>query len=142
VQGSGRRYRHLAAALVRGCGTLVVCAALLNLLAWPGCFFDFSAPARCKGADVHVAAASEVDLSKVSCIRAVVSGQNGKEYAMVQPSAGWPNDVKQYVCLDEGTVTITITAYDAGGVLVAVGTGQSVDRSAMNIELRSTVPWT
>jgi hypothetical protein len=43
--------------------------------------------------------------------------------------------------LGSGTVTVTLTAYDDAGFLLALGSGQSTDQSEVDIEIRSTVPW-
>lgn len=119
--------------------------AVASPFAWLGCVFNVNANVpKCLGANVHVVA-KDLDLSKVACVRAVISGSGGspsEEAALPMPPEGWPSEVRELVCFkDSGTVQITITAYDGAGRLMGLGTGKSFDYSDVKIELQSVVPW-
>jgi hypothetical protein len=127
------------------CGVIVASGLLLEALASMGC--DFKIPPflvggpGCTEVWVRVVAADEMELSKIACVRIVVAGSKTEERTMAKPANGWPKQVQDRVCVDDGTYDVTITAYDDGGALYAFGAGKIVDRSDMDIEVRSTVPW-
>ena len=112
-------------------------------LAWMGCQFKVGpiTLAGCDTTKIHVVAADELELEKIACIRAVVTGNKTEEYALPKPAEGWPKEITEDLCLGSGTVTVTLTAYDDAGFLLALGSGQSTDQSEVNIEIQSKVPW-
>jgi len=73
------------------------------LLGLGGCKFMINAfISPCDGANIHVVASKDIDLSQVACIRGMVSGATSDQGAFPKPDAGWPSDVGGRLCFQRG----------------------------------------
>lgn len=116
---------------------------LLSPLAWIGCGWRLELTLNTvESVRVHVVAAPDMDLTKITTVYAKVSGAESDEQIVPKPAQGWPQETEYLYSPDtDGLIVFTITAYDASNRLIGLGRGESQKYSDVEIVVQSTIPW-